>query len=211
MEEFTSATKETFPPTSPVQCEDFSTHNAFKYLNLFRRRYKIFNDDIRRLLALRSMPLLIVYYLGFRALEAAVLLGFILCRLWPVVQRSQNPLLWCWQSGIGVAKQPLTFQRTQPRGSQEAHICETNTTKLVYAHLDRIRHISSKIALTVIKKTQEQVCAEISVKCKSFEARLTSITRKLNDTTGLRHLEDYIHAKMWNPLSESSNQPNHSM
>lgn len=40
-----SAMSEVFPELV-VQFEDFSTENAFKYLDLFRSRYKVFNDDV---------------------------------------------------------------------------------------------------------------------------------------------------------------------
>jgi len=43
MEEFMSAMKEVFPRLL-VQFEDFSTNNAFKYLDVFRHRFRVFND-----------------------------------------------------------------------------------------------------------------------------------------------------------------------
>jgi hypothetical protein len=46
MEEFMSSMKEVFPQLL-VQFEDFSTDNAFKYLDVFRNRYRCFNDDVR--------------------------------------------------------------------------------------------------------------------------------------------------------------------
>lgn len=46
MEEFMAATSEVFPDLL-VQFEDFSTDNAFKYLDLFRNRYRCFNDDVK--------------------------------------------------------------------------------------------------------------------------------------------------------------------
>jgi hypothetical protein len=45
MEEFMKAMKEVFPHLL-VQFEDFSTDNAFKYLEVFRNRYRCFNDDV---------------------------------------------------------------------------------------------------------------------------------------------------------------------
>jgi malate dehydrogenase (oxaloacetate-decarboxylating)(NADP+) len=46
MDEFMAAMKEVFPRLL-VQFEDFSTDNAFKYLERFRNRYACFNDDVR--------------------------------------------------------------------------------------------------------------------------------------------------------------------
>jgi malate dehydrogenase (oxaloacetate-decarboxylating)(NADP+) len=46
MKEFMEAMHEIFPQTL-VQFEDFSTDNAFKYLNMFRKDYLSFNDDVR--------------------------------------------------------------------------------------------------------------------------------------------------------------------
>lgn len=39
------AMQDTFPQLT-VQFEDFSTDNAFRYLDLFRHRYRVFNDDV---------------------------------------------------------------------------------------------------------------------------------------------------------------------
>ncbi|KAF8964192.1 hypothetical protein BDZ97DRAFT_1660606 [Flammula alnicola] len=46
MNEFMEAMKEVFPQLL-VQFEDFSTDNAFRYLDLFRDKYRCFNDDIQ--------------------------------------------------------------------------------------------------------------------------------------------------------------------
>lgn len=46
MQEFMEAMKEVFPHLL-VQFEDFSTDNAFKYLDMFRGKYRCFNDDVR--------------------------------------------------------------------------------------------------------------------------------------------------------------------
>ena len=45
MDEFMDAMKEVFPNLL-VQFEDFSTDNAFKYLDRFREKYRCFNDDV---------------------------------------------------------------------------------------------------------------------------------------------------------------------
>ncbi|KNZ80968.1 NADP-dependent malic enzyme [Termitomyces sp. J132] len=46
MKEFMEAMKEVFPSLL-VQFEDFSTDNAFRYLDMFRSQYRCFNDDIQ--------------------------------------------------------------------------------------------------------------------------------------------------------------------
>ena len=46
MNEFMEAMKEVFPQLL-VQFEDFSTDNAFRYLDMFRHKYRCFNDDVR--------------------------------------------------------------------------------------------------------------------------------------------------------------------
>ena len=45
MEEFMSTMRDVFPKFL-VKFEDFSTDNAFKYLDAFRDRYRAFNDDV---------------------------------------------------------------------------------------------------------------------------------------------------------------------
>ena len=45
MNEFMEAMKEVFPQLL-VQFEDFSTDNAFRYLDMFRNKYRCFNDDV---------------------------------------------------------------------------------------------------------------------------------------------------------------------
>ncbi|KAL4073155.1 hypothetical protein V8B97DRAFT_2033450 [Scleroderma yunnanense] len=46
MDEFIQAMKDVFPDLL-VQFEDFSTDNAFKYLDRYRNKYRVFNDDIQ--------------------------------------------------------------------------------------------------------------------------------------------------------------------
>ena len=46
MIEFMDAMREVFPQLL-VQFEDFSTDNAFRYLDMFRHKYRCFNDDVR--------------------------------------------------------------------------------------------------------------------------------------------------------------------
>jgi hypothetical protein len=50
MQEFIDAMKEIFPQLL-VQFEDFSTDNAFRYLDLFRSKYRVFNDDVSAFLS----------------------------------------------------------------------------------------------------------------------------------------------------------------
>jgi len=45
MNEFMEGMKEVFPQLL-VQFEDFSTDNAFRYLDMFRNQYRCFNDDV---------------------------------------------------------------------------------------------------------------------------------------------------------------------
>lgn len=45
MKEFMEAMREVFPSLL-VQFEDFSTDNAFRYLDMFRSQYRCFNDDV---------------------------------------------------------------------------------------------------------------------------------------------------------------------
>jgi len=49
MDEFVEAMKEVFPNLL-VQFEDFSTDNAFRYLDRYRDTYRVFNDDVGSLL-----------------------------------------------------------------------------------------------------------------------------------------------------------------
>ncbi|KIJ64468.1 hypothetical protein HYDPIDRAFT_175446 [Hydnomerulius pinastri MD-312] len=46
MDEFMQAMKDVFPNLL-IQFEDFSTDNAFRYLDRYRHQYRVFNDDIQ--------------------------------------------------------------------------------------------------------------------------------------------------------------------
>lgn len=54
MDEFMQAMSDVFPNLL-VQFEDFSTDNAFRYLDRYRYRYRVFNDDVRCVLLLVSL------------------------------------------------------------------------------------------------------------------------------------------------------------
>jgi hypothetical protein len=60
MDEFMHAMTDVFPNLL-VQFEDFSTDNAFRYLDRYRYRYRVFNDDVRCTLFCCS-PLLIAIH-----------------------------------------------------------------------------------------------------------------------------------------------------
>ena len=49
MDEFIQAMKEVFPNLL-VQFEDFSTDSAFRYLDRYRKKYRVFNDDVGSML-----------------------------------------------------------------------------------------------------------------------------------------------------------------
>ncbi|KAJ4491276.1 malate dehydrogenase [Lentinula edodes] len=95
MEEFMSAMSEVFPDLV-VQFEDFSTENAFRYLDLFRSRYRVFNDDIQ-------------------GTGAVVLSGFLnaarISSAASGLPLSEHRILFfgAGSSGIGVAKQLVSF------------------------------------------------------------------------------------------------------
>ncbi|KAF9468547.1 malate dehydrogenase [Collybia nuda] len=95
MEEFMQAMRDVFPMLL-VQFEDFSTDNAFRYLDLFRNQYRCFNDDIQ-------------------GTGAVILSGFInAARLSSAASGkplSEHRILFfgAGSAGIGVAKQLLSF------------------------------------------------------------------------------------------------------
>jgi malate dehydrogenase (oxaloacetate-decarboxylating)(NADP+) len=121
MEEFMAAMKDVFPHLL-VQFEDFSTDNAFKYLDVFRNRYRCFNDDIQ-------------------GTGAVVLSGFInAARLSSAA--SGLPLtdhkilfLGAGSAGIGVAKQCMSFFTLLGMSEEEAksRIYTTDSKGLVTA------------------------------------------------------------------------------
>ncbi|KAF8527500.1 malate dehydrogenase [Hysterangium stoloniferum] len=99
MDEFMAAMANVFPQLL-VQFEDFSTDNAFKYLNRYRSTYKVFNDDIQ-------------------GTGSVVLSGFInaarIASAASGLPLAEHRILFfgAGSAGIGVAKQLLSFFKTQ--------------------------------------------------------------------------------------------------
>jgi malate dehydrogenase (oxaloacetate-decarboxylating)(NADP+) len=109
MVELMQALNTTFPRLV-VQFEDFSTDNAFKYLDMFRHPYKVFNDDIQ-------------------GTGGVVLSGFInAARIASKDPNSKCPKLGdhkvlffgAGSAGIGVAKQLMLFFKLQGLSEEEA-------------------------------------------------------------------------------------------
>ncbi|KAG6918747.1 hypothetical protein DXG01_011938 [Tephrocybe rancida] len=106
MTEFMEAMKEVFPSLL-VQFEDFSTDNAFRYLEMFRSQYRCFNDDIQ-------------------GTGAVVLSGFInAARISSAA--SGKPLtdhrilfFGAGSAGIGVAKQLVSFFKMLGMSEEES-------------------------------------------------------------------------------------------
>ncbi|THH06802.1 hypothetical protein EW146_g9498 [Bondarzewia mesenterica] len=106
MQEFMEAMKEVFPNLL-VQFEDFSTDNAFRYLDMFRDKYRCFNDDIQ-------------------GTGAVVLSGFMnAARLASAASGrplSEHRILFfgAGSAGTGVAKQLLSFFKFLGLSEEEA-------------------------------------------------------------------------------------------
>jgi malate dehydrogenase (oxaloacetate-decarboxylating)(NADP+) len=106
MDEFMDAMKEVFPNLL-VQFEDFSTDNAFRYLDRFREKYRCFNDDIQ-------------------GTGSVVLSGFLNAAN-IASQASGRPLtehrilfVGAGSAGIGVAKQLLSFFKFEGMSEADA-------------------------------------------------------------------------------------------
>jgi len=101
-----SAMKETFPELL-VQFEDFSTDNAFRYLDIFRGSSRVFNDDIQ-------------------STGDVVLSGFInaarLASAASGLPLTDHKILFfgAGSAGMGVAKQLLSFFTINGRSQEEA-------------------------------------------------------------------------------------------
>lgn len=106
MDEFMDAMKEVFPNLL-VQFEDFSTDNAFRYLDRFREKYRCFNDDIQGTGS--------VVLSGF--MNAAHLASHASGR--PL---SEHRILFfgAGSAGIGVAKQLLSFFKFEGMSEADA-------------------------------------------------------------------------------------------
>ncbi|KAH0831914.1 hypothetical protein J3R83DRAFT_12797 [Lanmaoa asiatica] len=106
MDEFMQAIKDVFPNLL-VQFEDFSTDNAFRYLDRYRYRYRVFNDDIQ-------------------GTGSVILSGFInAARLSSAASGrplSDHRMLFfgAGSAGVGVAKQLLSFFTTLGMSPEEA-------------------------------------------------------------------------------------------
>jgi len=110
MDEFMKEFMEAMAEVSPrllVQFEDFSTDNAFRYLDMFRTQYRCFNDDIQ-------------------GTGAVVLSGFInaarLASAASGLPLTEHRILFfgAGSSGIGVATQLLSFFTLQGLSLEEA-------------------------------------------------------------------------------------------
>ncbi|KIJ17705.1 malate dehydrogenase [Paxillus involutus ATCC 200175] len=106
MDEFMAAMKDVFPNLL-IQFEDFSTDNAFKYLDRYRHQYRVFNDDIQ-------------------GTGSVILSGFInAARLSSAASGrplSDHRILFfgAGSAGTGVAKQLLSFFTTLGISPEEA-------------------------------------------------------------------------------------------
>ncbi|PPQ67551.1 hypothetical protein CVT26_006852 [Gymnopilus dilepis] len=106
MNEFMDAMKDVFPQLV-VQFEDFSTDNAFRYLDMFRTKYRCFNDDSRVKCPCEYTDALF---------EGAVILSGFLNAARIASSAAGTPLsdqrilfFGAGSAGIGVAKQLMSF------------------------------------------------------------------------------------------------------
>ncbi|KAH7922038.1 hypothetical protein BV22DRAFT_1106847 [Leucogyrophana mollusca] len=106
MKEFMEAMHDVFPQLL-VQFEDFSTDNAFKYLDEFRHKYRVFNDDIQ------GTGSVILSGLVNAARLSSAASGLPL---------ADHKILFfgAGSAGIGVAKQLLSFFTTNGLSPEEA-------------------------------------------------------------------------------------------
>ncbi|RXW24430.1 hypothetical protein EST38_g1441 [Candolleomyces aberdarensis] len=124
MHEFMEAMREVFPQLL-VQFEDFSTDNAFRYLDLFRNQYRCFNDDIQG-----TGSVVLSGFLNAARLSAAA----------AGTPLTEQRILFfgAGSAGIGVAKQLLSFFTLQGLSVEEAR--------------DRIWTVDSKGLITADRK-----------------------------------------------------------
>jgi malate dehydrogenase (oxaloacetate-decarboxylating)(NADP+) len=106
MDEFMDAMKEVFPNLL-VQFEDFSTDNAFRYLDRFREKYRCFNDDIQGTGSVVLSGFLNAADIASQASGRAL---------------SEHRILFfgAGSAGIGVAKQLLSFFKFQGMNEADA-------------------------------------------------------------------------------------------
>lgn len=106
MDEFMAAMKEVFP-TLLVQFEDFSTDNAFKYLERYRHQYRVFNDDIQG-----TGSVILSGFTNAARLSSAA----------SGLPPSDHKILFlgAGSAGIGVAKQLLSFFTLSGLSPEEA-------------------------------------------------------------------------------------------
>lgn len=106
MDEFMEAMKEVFP-TLLVQFEDFSTDNAFKYLERYRNKYRVFNDDIQG-----TGSVILSGFTNAARLSSAA----------SGLPASDHKILFlgAGSAGIGVAKQLLSFFTLSGLSPEEA-------------------------------------------------------------------------------------------
>jgi len=106
MNEFMEAMRDIFPQLL-VQFEDFSTDNAFRYLDMYRSKYRCFNDDIQG-----TGSVILSGFLNAARLSSSAA-GT------PVVD--QRILFFgAGSAGIGVAKQLMSFFTLQGLSEEEA-------------------------------------------------------------------------------------------
>ncbi|KAG8906642.1 hypothetical protein FRB99_006430 [Tulasnella sp. 403] len=98
MDEFMEAMREVFPKLL-VQFEDFSTENAFYYLERYNRQYRVFNDDIQGTGS--------VILAGFH--NAAHIASGDPSRCGPALRDHKILFYGAGSAGIGVAKQLMSF------------------------------------------------------------------------------------------------------
>ncbi|KAG1906470.1 uncharacterized protein F5891DRAFT_1002500 [Suillus fuscotomentosus] len=124
MDEFMEAMKEVFP-TLLVQFEDFSTDNAFKYLERYRHQYRVFNDDVSRSHS-NSHSVFMLTPVQIQGTGSVILSGFTnaarLSSAASGLPPSDHKILFlgAGSAGIGVAKQLLSFFTLSGLSPEEA-------------------------------------------------------------------------------------------
>jgi malate dehydrogenase (oxaloacetate-decarboxylating)(NADP+) len=122
MDEFMAAMKDVFPNLL-IQFEDFSTDNAFKYLDRYRHQYRVFNDDVGSSISVLAKSDLCNQIQGT---GSVILSGFInAARLSSAASGrplSDHRILFfgAGSAGTGVAKQLLSFFTTLGISPEEA-------------------------------------------------------------------------------------------